>query len=84
MEIDMEILSVIAAGTKKPTHIMYAANMSWAPLTMRLSKLIERGLVAVEDLTSLEDKRTKINYHISKKGTEVLAKYSAFSTILGS
>lgn len=83
IEVDMDILSTIASGTKKPTHIMYQSNLSWAPLRTRLTRLVERGLVTIEDITGKGDKRLKVNYFLTRKGRDVLAQYSALSTMIG-
>src|SRR5579863_4627740 len=44
-EIRMDIMRAIRRGAKKPTQIMYRANLSWATLNWHLDMLVEGTLV---------------------------------------
>ena len=61
----LDILEAVARGRKKPTHIMYRANLSWSRLTKQLEFLLEQELL----------ERTEENgtvYRITLKGKEIL------------
>jgi len=45
MEIYIDILKAVAEGKKKPTHIMYRANLSWTRLKKYLDFLISQDLL---------------------------------------
>ncbi len=45
MEIYVDILKAVAEGKKKPTHIMYRANLSWTRLRRYIDFLITQGLL---------------------------------------
>ncbi len=45
MEIYVDILKAVAEGRKKPTHIMYRANLSWTRLKRYIDFLITQGLL---------------------------------------
>ena len=45
MEIYIDILKAVAEGKKKPTHIMYRANLSWTRLKRYIDFLINQGLL---------------------------------------
>ena len=51
MEIYMDILRAVAEGRRRPTHIMYRANLSWARLRRYLNFLVKQGLLE-EDAVS--------------------------------
>lgn len=46
MEIYIDILKAVAEGKKKPTHIMYRANLSWTRLKRYIDFLIGQDLLA--------------------------------------
>ena len=69
MEINFDILNVIALGEEKPTRIMYGAYVSWEKLQPKLQSLIEQGYINTE----LVNKR--IHYHITVKGKRALSYY---------
>jgi predicted transcriptional regulator len=48
MEIYVDILKAVAEGKKKPTHIMYRANLSWTRLKRYIDFLINQGLLQEE------------------------------------
>ena len=66
LEIHLDVLRVICAGIRKPTRIMYGANLSWIPLGKILESLLDQDLIAQE-----EDHKHTI-YHITEKGRNVL------------
>jgi predicted transcriptional regulator len=45
MEIYIDILKAVAEGKKKPTHIMYRANLSWTRLKRYIDFLISQDLL---------------------------------------
>jgi len=67
MEIYMDILRAVAEGRRRPTHIMYRANLSWARLRRYLNFLVKQGLLE-ED----EDDSGSTLYSITLKGKDVL------------
>lgn len=70
LEIYLDVLKAIGAGSEKPTHIMYKANLSWVVLRGCLQNLKEQGLVTE---TSVDDGRTV--YHLTNKGFELLNQF---------
>jgi predicted transcriptional regulator len=70
LNIQLEVLKAIRAGVDKPTRIMYATNMSWAPVRKILDRLVDRGLVSV--ITDNGETRTKRRYEITEKGISVI------------
>ena len=71
METFGDILKTIAAGTEKPTHIMYKANLSWKILQQYLKALESQGLV----IPSSEDGRRV--YRLSEKGFKLLSQFNS-------
>ena len=49
MEIYIDILEAVGKGKRKPTHIMYRANLTWIRLNKHLDLLIGRGLLKEEE-----------------------------------
>lgn len=74
-EIYVDILTEIMNGSKKPTKIMYAANLSYQPLKLILQSLLDQGLIEEED-GKIKDKRTKVKYCLTQKGLNVVRYYS--------
>ena len=78
LEICLEILSIIYRGTKKPTRIMYAANVSWKPLQRYLDWLISQGLIREVEPSlrpgkrSRKDKRSRAYYELTQKGENII------------
>ena len=66
LEIYLDVLKAIDAGTRKPTRIMYRANLSWVPLVKILESLLDQDLIAQE-----EDHKHTV-YHITENGRNVL------------
>lgn len=73
-EIYVDILTEIKNGSKKPTQIMYGANLSWIPLQGMLESLTKQGLI--EEIEGLKkDKRTKRRFELTSKGENVIRYY---------
>jgi len=75
MEIYIAILRAvakgrIAKGRKKPTHIMYRANLTWTRLNKHLGVLVDKGL-----LTEGENDGHTI-FLLTSRGNEVLKYYT--------
>ena len=66
----MIILSAVRDGVDKPTRIMYAANMSWAPVQRMLSSLMEQGLIL--EVLNTESRQSKRRYQITEKGEKII------------
>jgi predicted transcriptional regulator len=74
-EIYVDVLTEIMNGSKKPTKIMYGANLSYKPLKNILQSLLDQGLIE-EDERRIKDKRTKVKYILTQKGVNVVKYYS--------
>ncbi len=72
LEIYLDVLRVIKGGVRKPTRIMYGANLSWKPLQQVLQSLLDQGLIIEIDVSDGGDKRTTKHYEITQKGENVL------------
>ncbi|MFQ6095396.1 MAG: winged helix-turn-helix domain-containing protein [Candidatus Bathyarchaeia archaeon] len=66
MEILIDILRAVADGKRKPTHIMYKANLSWTRLKRQLDFLTKQELL----VNKVTEEGTI--YKITPKGKEVL------------
>ncbi|MDH5689083.1 MAG: transcriptional regulator [Candidatus Bathyarchaeota archaeon] len=66
MEILIDILKAVANGKRKPTHIMYRANLSWTRLKKQLDFLEKQELL---DNTVTDEGAI---FKITPKGKEVL------------
>ena len=80
LEIILSILSAVRDGVDKPTRIMYAANMSWAPSQRILSSLVKQDLIEVRINT--ESRQSKKRYVITVKGSNVLNYFEKAKKIL--
>ena len=69
METLFDILTIIAAGAEKPTHIMYKANLSWTIMQQNMRLLESQGLVVPSD-----DEGRRV-YHLSEKGFALLKQF---------
>ena len=69
-EVRMSILKVAAAGSTKPTHIMYRSNTSWIVLKKNLDALLESGFMIQNG------EGARVEYVITEKGIEVLQDYA--------
>jgi len=76
----LSILSSVMDGVDKPTRIMYATNMSWAPTQKMLSRLVEQDLIEVRMNT--ESRQSKRRYVITDKGVNVLNYFEKVKEIL--
>lgn len=72
LEIYLDVLKVIKDGTKKPTRIMYGANLSWKLLQGILSSMVAQNLIDEVDASESKDKRTSKYYEITPKGDSVI------------
>ena len=70
LEIQLDVLKAVRAGVDKPTRIMYAANMSWDPVSKILDSLVDRGFVSV--INTNGGNRPKRRYEITEKGVSVI------------
>ncbi len=70
LEIILIILSAVRDGVDKPTRIMYAANMSWAPVQKMLSHLMEQGFIL--EVLNTESRQSKRRYQITEKGEKII------------
>ena len=80
-QLSVEVLSQIKQGERKPTRIMYSANLSWKSLKEILDSLVSQGLVE-EELVGRSSKRAKKRYEITSKGENVLEYYSVVSGLI--
>jgi predicted transcriptional regulator len=80
-QLSVEVLGQIKAGEKKPTRIMYSANLSWKSLKEILESLVSQGLVE-ENVVSRSSKRAKKRYDITPKGENVLQYYNMVSDLI--
>jgi predicted transcriptional regulator len=72
LEVYMDVLWVIKGGTRKPTRIMYGANLSWKPLQSVLKSLVSQDLITELDASNNRDKRTNTVYELTQKGENVI------------
>ena len=82
LEIHLDVLNTIRNGVKKPTRIMYGANLSWKPLQRVLDSLINQDLVMEVDPVDPKDKRTSVCYDLTQKGETVLGYFNKASALL--
>lgn len=72
-EIYMDILMALEDGPKNPTRLMYATNLSWAPLQECLRALIMHGSVMESEQTT----NRKV-YALTQKGSSIIGRYREF------
>jgi predicted transcriptional regulator len=82
LEVYLDVMWTIKSGTRKPTRIMYGANLSWKPLQRVLDSLISQGLVADTEPFDLKDKRTNTCYELTQKGENVLNYFNKAKELL--
>jgi predicted transcriptional regulator len=82
LEVHLDVLYTIRNGVKKPTRIMYGANLSWKPLQRVLDSLIRQDLVIEIDPVDPKDRRTRVCYSLTKKGEDVLSYFNKASALL--
>jgi predicted transcriptional regulator len=80
-QLSVEVLSQIKQGERKPTRIMYSANLSWKSLKEILDSLVSQGLIE-EELVGRSSKRAKKRYEITDKGENVLEYYNVVSGLI--
>jgi len=83
LEIYLDVLRVIKGGVRKPTRIMYGANLSWKPLQQVLQSLLDQGLIVEIDVSDGGDKRTTKHYEITQKGENVLRYFDRARRLIG-
>jgi predicted transcriptional regulator len=66
----MDVLKVAAAGSTKPTHIMYKSNTSWIVLQRNLESLVASGFMRQSG------EGTRLEYAITERGLAVLHDYT--------
>lgn len=72
LEIYLDVLWAIKKGTRKPTRIMYEANLSWKPLQKILQSMMSQDLIVEIDARAEKDKRTSAVYEITQKGENIV------------
>lgn len=72
LEIYLDVLWAIKKGTRKPTRIMYEANLSWKPLQKILQSMISQDLIVEIDARAEKDRRTSTVYEITQKGENIV------------
>ncbi len=82
LEVHLDVLYTIRNGVKKPTRIMYGANLSWKPLQRVLSSLIRQDLVMEVEPEDPKDKRTSVCYDLTQKGENVLGYFNKARALL--
>jgi predicted transcriptional regulator len=80
-EIYVDILNEIMDGVKKPTKIMYGANLSYKPLKEILRSMLDQGLI-LEMEGPKKDKRTKVTYELTTKGVNVVRYFSKAKSLI--
>ena len=76
MEIYIDILKAVVDGKRRPTHIMYRANLSWTRLKKYLDFLMTQSLL---EETSEEGATIFI---ITPKGKDVLGYFKRIESVL--
>ena len=82
LEVHLDVLYTIRNGVKKPTRIMYGANLSWKPLQRVLNSLIHQDLVMEVEPENPKDKRTSVCYSLTQKGENVLSYFNKARALL--
>lgn len=72
LEIYLDVLWAIKKGTRKPTRIMYEANLSWKPLQKILQSMISQDLILEIDARAEKDRRTSTVHEITQKGENIV------------
>lgn len=76
LEIYLDVLWTIKKGDKKPTRIMYGANLSWKPLQRVLDSMINQNLIKEYNPRNNRDKRTNSCYELTQKGENVISYFN--------
>lgn len=83
LELHLDVLRVIRDGTRKPTHIMYGANLSWNPMHRILRSLVSQGLIREVDVSGDRDGRSSRSYEITRKGEKVVGYINRSVELMG-
>jgi predicted transcriptional regulator len=76
LEIYLDVLWAVKRGTRKPTRIMYEANLSWKPLQTILQSMISQELIVEIDARAEKDKRTSTVYEVTQKGENIITYFN--------
>ena len=76
LEMYLDVLWAIKRGTRKPTRIMYEANLSWKPLQTILQSMISQELIVEIDARAEKDKRTSTVYEVTQKGENIITYFN--------
>ena len=76
LEIYLDVLWAIKRGTRKPTRIMYEANLSWKPLQKILGSMMSQDLIVEIDASGEKDKRTSTVYEVTQKGENIITYFN--------
>ncbi len=76
MEIECEVLEIVAKGMGRPSHIISRANISWSVFDHTLRLLLASDLL----FRSREGKRDI--YRVTQKGYSVLGVYRSLKSLL--
>ena len=79
LEICLDILKAVAEGRRKPTHIMYRANLSWVRLKKYINFLIARGLL--REIIN-DNNQNSPHFSLTRKGKEVVKYYMEIKMIM--
>lgn len=72
-EIYMDIMLALVDGPKNPTRLMYATNLSWAPMQECLKILSEQGVITEEGQNS-----SRKAFSLTDRGKEIVNRYKSF------
>jgi len=78
LQLIHDVLKVIQDGKRKPTHIMYKANLSHQMLNEYLEYLLSQGFIVGKN-----SKKSKI-YELTEKGHKYLKEYATISSFVES
>ena len=76
LEMYLDVLWAIKRGTRKPTRIMYDANLSWKPLQTILQSMMSQELIVEIDARAEKDKRTSTVYEVTQKGENIITYFN--------
>lgn len=85
MEIRIEILEK-ATEKIKPTTLMRNANVSMQPFLLHVDELKNNDLIheiKVSEEEFKRDRRTRITYHTTAKGIDIIQKFKEVREVIG-
>jgi predicted transcriptional regulator len=82
LEIYLDVLWTIKNGTRKPTRIMYGANLSWKPLQRILDSMVDQDLIREVKPAGKRDKRSSVYYEVTQKGENVVRYFNRAKDLL--